>query len=357
VSENNAQPAEEATPLYRAAPLRDVWYMAMPGRRLGTGRMTAVTMLGEPLLLGRDAAGAPFALRDVCPHRGMPLSCGRFDGREIECRYHGWRFDPSGGCTAIPSLASGQEFDVARIRVKPYPVREVEGNLWVFFGDDPAGAPEIPRAMTEGRRVHTLCETVRFRGDINNAVITLIDPAHGPYVHESRLWHISGTLKDKAKSYVPSSFGFTMEPHPTSANYRAYKILGGRPETEIVFQLPGVRIERTRVGSHMICNMTAMTPLGDGEIEMIHTVYWTMPWLNLLRPLLRPFVRRFIRQDSEIMEKQRIGLAQNPSMLYVNDADTLIRWYYRLRNEYAASRREKRPFVNPVKPRVLRYRT
>src|ERR1044071_1240662 len=92
----------------RSAPLREVWYYAVPGRRLGHGRTLAKTILGEPLLLGRDRAGAVFALRDICAHRGMPLSRGRFDGTEIECCYHGWRFDTAGRCTAIPSLVDDQ---------------------------------------------------------------------------------------------------------------------------------------------------------------------------------------------------------------------------------------------------------
>src|SRR3954466_16177691 len=87
-----------------AAPLREAWYYALPGHRLKRGAMLAKTLLGEPLLIGRDAAGVPFALRDLCPHRGVPLSCGRFDGREVECCYHGWRFATDGRCTAIPSL-------------------------------------------------------------------------------------------------------------------------------------------------------------------------------------------------------------------------------------------------------------
>ena len=63
-------------------------------------------------LLGRDAARrASLRLRDICPHRGMPLSAGRLDGGEVECRYHGWRFAADGRCTAIPSLAAGQRFD------------------------------------------------------------------------------------------------------------------------------------------------------------------------------------------------------------------------------------------------------
>src|SRR5207253_9752878 len=124
-----------------AAPLREVWYYALPGHRLKRGAMLAKTLLGEPVLIGRDAAGAPFALRDLCPHRGVPLSCGRFDGREVECCYHGWRFAPDGRCTAIPSLVEGQHLDIAKIRVASYPAREVQGNIWVYFGTDPTRAP------------------------------------------------------------------------------------------------------------------------------------------------------------------------------------------------------------------------
>lgn len=91
-----------------AAPLREMWYFALAGARLARGRMRAKTLLGEPLLICRARDGAVFALRDVCPHRAMPLSCGRFDGGEVECCYHGWRFDRQGRCTAIPSLAAGQ---------------------------------------------------------------------------------------------------------------------------------------------------------------------------------------------------------------------------------------------------------
>ena len=39
------------------------------------------------------------------------------------------------------------------------------------------------------------------------------------------------------------------------------------------------------------------------------------------------------------------------------DADLLIRWYYRLHREYVAARRNGRPFVNPLRPRLLRYLT
>src|SRR5215469_5506684 len=85
--------------------LTSFWYRALPSNRVKSGSLHKAVLLEIPLVLGRDRAGKPFAMRDACPHRGMPLSCGQFDGHQIECSYHGWRFDAtSGQCREIPSL-------------------------------------------------------------------------------------------------------------------------------------------------------------------------------------------------------------------------------------------------------------
>ncbi len=340
-----------------SAPLREVWYYAVPGRRLARGRTVAKTILGEPLLLGRDRAGAVFALRDICAHRGMPLSRGRFDGAEIECCYHGWRFDTAGRCTAIPSLVDGQAFEPGRIRVASYPAREVQGNVWVFFGSDPAGAPDIPVLPELGERAPAIIETTRLDANIDHAVVGLMDPAHGPFVHAAWWWRSRGSVHAKAKAFEPSPFGFTMVRHAPSRNSNAYKILGGRPETEISFSLPSVRVEHIRIGGRVVCNLTALTPLDDHATEITTALYWTVPWLTALKPLVRPFVRAFLRQDRDIMTMQQAGLAHNPSLLLIDDADTQAKWYHRLKAEYARARAEQRPFVNPVKARILHWRS
>src|SRR5260370_15333832 len=127
-----------------AAPLRKIGYYALPGSRLRPGQAVPRVFLGEPILIGRDRSGAVFALRDFCPHRGIPLSEGRFDGAEVECRFHGWRFDRTGRCTAIPSLTADDRCEPGRNRSKSYPARAVQGNIWIFFGDEPERAAEIP---------------------------------------------------------------------------------------------------------------------------------------------------------------------------------------------------------------------
>jgi phenylpropionate dioxygenase-like ring-hydroxylating dioxygenase large terminal subunit len=340
-----------------AAPLREAWYYAVAGRRLKPRATLAKVMLGEPVLIGRAATGAPFALRDLCPHRGMRLSAGNFDGREVECCYHGWRFDTGGQCTAIPALVPGQTFAPSRVQVRSYPVREVQGNIWVYFGDDPAAAPEIPDIDGFGDAIPRLVETISFAASIDHAVVGLMDPAHGPFVHRAWWWRSRHSIQAKTKAFAPSPWGFTMSRHAPSANSRAYRLLGGAPETEIVFRLPSVRIEHIHAGRHLVCNLTAITPIDDGTTEVNHCIYWTSPWLGVLKPLLRPYVRAFLQQDRAIMERQQQGLRFEPPLMLIDDADTQAKWYYRLKREYRRTRAENRPFENPIKPRVLEWRS
>ena len=85
--------------------------------------MVAKTLLGEPCC----SAAAP--RRVVRAARYLPASrhtasFGRFDGHEVECPYHGWRFEGSGRCTAIPSLVTSRKFESAASSVRAYPVLE-----------------------------------------------------------------------------------------------------------------------------------------------------------------------------------------------------------------------------------------
>src|SRR3954468_1757154 len=104
--------------------LRDAWYYALPSHALVRGAMVHRTLLGEPVLIGRAGDGNAFALRDTCPHRGTLLSRGRFDGREVTCPCHGWRFATDGQCTAIPSQTQSQRPQPGDIRAHSYPVSE-----------------------------------------------------------------------------------------------------------------------------------------------------------------------------------------------------------------------------------------
>ena len=338
-------------------PLREAWYFAVPGDRLKRGKLYPKTMLGEPVLLGRDGDGKPFALVDICPHRGIPLSYGRFDGREIECSYHGWRFGPSGGCMAIPTLEPDQCPDLAKIRVRAYPVTETQGGVWVYFGRDRTIGPGIPEVPELAGLKPKIAVSMLFEGDFDHAAVGLMDPSHGPYVHNSWFWRKAP--RPKEKHFEPSPWGFTMTRHRPASNSRAYRILGdpAKLTTEIVFRLPGVRWEVTRDTRHVMCNFTTITPIEPGKTEINHLIYWTQPWLAPLRWLGRPMALEFLRQDRDIVRRQREGLRHNPTLMLMGDPDIPARWYYRLKTEFERALAEGRAFENPVRERVLRWRS
>ena len=338
-------------------PLRDAWYFAAGSEQLRRNRLIARSILGEPVALGRDSSGQAFALRDICPHRGYPLSLGPFDGAEVTCPYHGWRFGSDGACTAIPAVVESQQPGAGKIRVRRYPVREQQGNIWIFVGDDETIAPPIPEIpglpLTATPKLR---ETVVLEGGIDDAVVGLMDPAHGPFIHRSWFWRSGRATRVKEKRFAPSPWGFTMLRHPPS-NSRAYLILGGSATTEIVFHLPAVRWEHIIAGTQTMCHFTTLTPITPTRTEITHSIYWTQPWLTPLKPLLRPFVKTFLGQDRDAMATQQIGLRHRPPLLLLGDPDAQARWYHRLKQEFLRAKAEGRMFENPVKPRTLQWRT
>lgn len=351
--------------------LRDIWYVALTSGELKAGRLQKKTLLGEPVVMGRTGDGAPFALRDICPHRAVPLSAGRLareaDGTDtVECPYHGWRFGAADGvCRHIPSLVEGQAFDVSRIAARRYAVEERDGLIWIYMPFEPGGEPHAPpprfgrMVLKDGAqegRVSYL-ETAELECHMDHAVIGLIDPAHTPFVHKSPLWRSSKTLKEKEKHYAPSEMGFTMLSHAPVNSPLYTWLLGPGVKVEIQFLLPGLRAESITTERHSFLGLAAITPIHEMLCEIREIMYWNAPTLDLIKPFARPFTKTFLQQDARIMRLQGEGLAHRPPLMQIPDADTLMVWYRRLKREWARSRQEGRAFENPVKPQVLRYRT
>jgi phenylpropionate dioxygenase-like ring-hydroxylating dioxygenase large terminal subunit len=64
--------------------LWDFWYPALRSTEIVGQRLATAMLLEIPLVLGRTSDGKAFAMRDSCPHRGIPLSYGRVDGHARE---------------------------------------------------------------------------------------------------------------------------------------------------------------------------------------------------------------------------------------------------------------------------------
>jgi phenylpropionate dioxygenase-like ring-hydroxylating dioxygenase large terminal subunit len=342
--------------------LPNFWYLVLPGKSLRRGKTVPATLLNQALLLGRRRDGSVFAYADFCPHRGMPMRHGAFDGETLQCYYHGWRFRAdTGRCVEIPALVETDTIDPARFGLRPFPCREVQGNIWVFPGDKPDLAtlpaiPTVPGFDAVGPQIHT---AMRFPCTADVATMGFFDPAHPAFVHTSRWWKAkpSTSLRTKEKAYEPDALGFRMKRHHLKHGANPYRILGRRVHVDVTIQLPGLRIEHISGERHSACVLAASTPIDAETTDVHYCVYWTVGWMAFVRPLARWMARDFLRQDYEVAVRLASAGAPFPPRMFVGDADAQIRWFLMLKKEYQASQEQGRPFVNPLRERVLRWRS
>jgi len=364
--------------------VRDLWYMTALSASLKRGAMRREMLLGEPVLLGRERDGTVFAMRDICPHRGAPLSAGRILANgAVQCPYHGWEFGKDGVCSLIPSLVEGQDMDCSRIKVRSYPVKEQDGLIWVYVAARPGAVPKneppkIPstdsgsidqensgasaetprrnfpsgRATQQKIRWH---ETQLFRCSIDHAVIGLMDPAHAAYVHDHWWWKRKPRVKEK--HYAPLPTGFVMTAHKPSKP--AYSLLG-EVTTEITFELPSTRFETLRGRlfgrTFKIVGLTVCTPRDAENTDIIQVFYFPW-WLGFILPLFWLLGPTFIGDDRKIVELQREGLKFNPNLMLIQDGDQPAIWYHRVKKAWLESTEKGTEFVNPVQERVLRWKS
>lgn len=154
-----------------------------------------VRLLGDDIVLWRDASGAVQAFADRCPHRGTRLSLGRVCDGQLECPYHGWRFEGSGQCVHIPALP---EFTPPSTHVAHrHEVLAAYGLLWVRLAQAAVGAtaPTLPpfAAENDTRLRKVLCGPYDVATSAPRIVENFLDIAHFGFVHEGWLGERSRT--------------------------------------------------------------------------------------------------------------------------------------------------------------------
>ena len=351
------------------------WYRAMPGDQLDRNQLQKCTLLELPLVIGRDNRGKPFALHDACPHRGMPLSCGWFNGEHVECSYHGWKFDGhTGQCQLIPSLTSDQKLRVDRIYAGNYACEEHDSYIWVFIPEPgPVGAgftkrteplELAPRLPIFSEEYKTAYLTAEMPVSVDHGIIGLMDPAHGPFVHQAWWWRKRESIHEKQKHFEPIPNGFRMSAHTPSSNSAPYKLLhmyaaADSITTTIDFVLPNLRLETIRAGKYWFSSLTTVTPITRTHCRIDVVACWNIfRWIPFGPSLLKFVFAKFVEQDRRTMEMQAEGLKHNPHLMLIDDADRPAKWYFALKAAHLEAKRTggelKHPMSGPV---TLKWRS
>jgi len=159
---------------------RNQWYVAAYTGEVGR-ELLGRTICGEPLVLYRTEDGRAVALADRCVHRRFPLSASNLDGDRVVCGYHGFTYDTTGTCVAVP----GQARVPRTARVATYPLEEKDGFVWVWIGDPAlADAQSIPRAPWLDDPEWTVVRGMEpLAARYSLLVDNLLDLSHETYLH------------------------------------------------------------------------------------------------------------------------------------------------------------------------------
>jgi phenylpropionate dioxygenase-like ring-hydroxylating dioxygenase large terminal subunit len=162
----------------------NAWYVAAWDHEVGR-TLRPVNVAGKPVVLYRATTGEPVALADACWHRLVPLSLGSLDGNEVQCGYHGIKYDQDGKCTSMPA----QETINPSASVQSYPAIERHRFVWVWPGNpalaDPSSIPDLhtndhPDWAGDGKMI-------RVDAGYQLVLDNLMDLTHEEFIHTSSI--------------------------------------------------------------------------------------------------------------------------------------------------------------------------
>lgn len=296
------QQEEEKFNWYRA------WYPIAALEALKTDAPNAVHLLGMRLVLWQDKQGTWRCFEDLCPHRLAPLSEGRIhESGELQCTYHGWRFDEQGGCTSIPQIGDAKAHSTAcssgRACVKAFPAQVLQGMLWVFADSSPEGWKEATAA--DGTPVRPAAASTElldkgwelkspwFQRDIPLSFDVLLenmtDPAHVPQSHHGVVGDRESDQRMTIQMTTPvtkGGFGSLVTP---AAGMGPYEVTYTAPSL-VKYEFPGPTMLLYSAPSAKGWSRVVMSFVGPPSSKQ------TRPGTPQLPPLLNWFIDNIVER-------------------------------------------------------------
>jgi phenylpropionate dioxygenase-like ring-hydroxylating dioxygenase large terminal subunit len=161
--------------------LAPFWYPVAFSHEV-TDKPYAARLLDERVVVYRLVDGSIVAARDICFHRGVPLSLGHVEGDEIICKYHGLRYDKDGRCVCIPAHPGGAISP--RLHLDMYRAQERYGLVWVRLIDDgPLALPEM-KEWEDADYLQVQPDSVAIEAAAGRQIEGFLDVSHFAFVHK-----------------------------------------------------------------------------------------------------------------------------------------------------------------------------
>ena len=122
------------------------WFQVAWSAEIGVGDVRPLHYFDTDLVAYRGTSGQLAVLDGHCPHLGADLGHGGcVENDTIVCPFHAWRWDAEGRNVCIPYSTTVNR----RQRIRPWPVREVDGLVHVWYDADGGEPTWEPQSVTE----------------------------------------------------------------------------------------------------------------------------------------------------------------------------------------------------------------
>ena len=292
-------------------------------------RPVGSVIAGEKVVFFRDASGAPRALIDRCPHRGVSLSLGTVEAGCLRCPFHGWVFDGQGACTSVPW---NPDVNRTGLSATAMPARELGGLIWLYTAPvaQAPTEPEVPEAMllTGTSRGST---SAHWATHWTRAMENMLDSPHVPFVHRATIGNPRTGLPAMALGGAEMVFDLVDQPwgYHVSWNAGKDKVSGAwiewRRPNSMTLNIPAGRVYR----QHVWC-----VPTTPGHTRMMLVSVRDFGWyINWAMGLSNWYERKILSEDQAVLASSDPPVSPRPGQdkSVPTDKPTMVfrRWYYK----------------------------
>jgi phenylpropionate dioxygenase-like ring-hydroxylating dioxygenase large terminal subunit len=265
----------------------------------------AVRLLDERLVIWRTTDGAAAIARDLCLHRGAPLSAGSVQGNDLVCGYHGFRYGMDGACVCIPAHPGAAI--PPKLRLQTFPVRERYGLIWTRLLDN--GDTPFPNLneWDDPAYLQVLPDSVELNASAGRQIEGFLDVSHFAFVH----------LKSFGESNNPEVPGYQIEMTPSGFRADYVSTVSNYPVTLKHLNPPGFKWRRLfEAWMPFSAKLTVFFP-NDGRLHILNAASpVSARKTRVFAPICRNFDRdaplqdtldfnhQVFREDKAIVEQQ-----------------------------------------------------
>ncbi|MEL6491942.1 MAG: aromatic ring-hydroxylating dioxygenase subunit alpha [Cyanobacteria bacterium J06621_3] len=308
---------------------RDFWYVVALSEQLTDKKPIARTVLDEWLVIFRDAQGKPVALRDRCLHRNSRLSQGTLQDGNIQCPYHGWKYNAEGKVVEVPAEGAARGLATCSKKARQalrYATREQDGYVYVQLANNPEISPFLMIHYQEPGW-ETVRVINRFNNSVTNCAENFIDIPHTASVHPGIFRNAKQQQLQMSVSRSDGIVTATYRQETDNLGWFGWFLNPDKREIQHTdqFFMPNITRVKYNMGLRRQCFITSQSVPETENSTLVYTdvTFNYGFWNKLARPFVHWTAQKIISQDIVALKLQQETIEKYGEQFSHTPVDTI----------------------------------